>query len=134
MYSIMTDFNYIVDRFDDIQILRYQVPGFEMLPVDQKLYIYYLNQAALAGRDILWDQHYKHNLTIRNVCEAIYNNYTDDKENPDFIFFVAYLKKIWMSNGIHHHYSMDKFIPTCFQNFFFEQINKLSPDQIPLQA
>ncbi len=130
----MTDFNYIVDRFDDIQILRYQVPGFEILPIDQKLYIYYLNQAALAGRDILWDQHYKHNLTIRTICEAIYNNYTDDKERSDFILFVAYLKKIWMSNGVHHHYSMDKFIPTCSQVFFAEQIKKLSPDQIPLQA
>ena len=92
----MTDFNYIVDRFDDCQILRYQVLGFEHLPMDQKLYIYYLNQAALAGRDILWDQHYKHNLTIRKLCEAIYTNYTDDKQKADFVFFVEYLKKIWM--------------------------------------
>ena len=130
----MTDFNYIVDRFGDCQILRYQVPGFEVLPVDQKLYIYYLNQAALAGRDILWDQHYKHNLTIRRICEAIYTTYTDDKEKSDFVLFVEYLKKIWMGNGIHHHYSMDKFIPTCSQRFFAEQITKLSPDHIPLQA
>lgn len=129
----MTDFAYIVDRFDDCQILRYQVPGFESLPVDQKLYMYYLNQAALAGRDILWNQHYKHNLTIRTICEAIYNTYVDDKEKPDFVFFVEYLKKIWMGNGIHHHYSMDKFIPKFSQAFLAEQIYKLTPDQIPLQ-
>lgn len=133
-HVLMTDFNYIVDRFDDCQILRYQVPGFETLPVDQKLYIYYLNQAALAGRDILWDQHYKHNLTIRKLCEAIYTNYTDDKQKADFVFFVEYLKKIWMWNGIHHHYSMDKFIPKFSETFLAEQISKLSLDQIPLQA
>lgn len=119
------DFKYDVDRFADIQVLRYQVPGFENLSLKQKEYVYYLTEAALNGRDILFDQNYEHNLLIRNLCEAIYINFSGDKNNKDFKSFEKYLKQIWFANGIHHHYSMDKFKPDFSKSFLSNQLKNL---------
>ena len=105
-------FEYTVDKFADIEILRYQVPGFNDLSLKQKELIYYLSEAALEGRDILYDQHNKYNLTIRRVLEEIYKNYSGDKSSDDYKKFETYLKQIWMANGIHHHYSETKCCPS----------------------
>ena len=105
------DFNYVVDRFADIEILRYQVPDFENLTLNQKLYVYYLTEAALYGRDIMWDQNGKYNLELRKLLETVYSSYTGDKNTPEFKAFEKYVKQVWFGNGVHHHYSMDKFVP-----------------------
>ncbi|MBR5241055.1 MAG: dihydrofolate reductase, partial [Muribaculaceae bacterium] len=126
-------FNYNVDKFADLQILRYQVPGFEELSLNQKLYIYYLTEAAQEGRDILFDQNGKYNLAIRRTLEAVYQNYKGDKESADYKEFVVYLKRIWFSNGIHHHYATDKFVPGFSQEFFVEQVKALDPTLLPVR-
>lgn len=110
--------NYIAEQFDDIRILRYQVPAFEGLTLKEKLFIYYLSRAALAGRDILWDQNNKYNLRIRRVLEKILRDYRGDREREEFKAFVLYAKKVFFANGIHHHYSMDKFIPVFSKEYF----------------
>lgn len=110
--------NYIAEQFDDIRILRYQVPAFEGLTLKEKLFIYYLSRAALAGRDILWDQNNKYNLRIRRVLEKILRDYRGDRECEEFKAFVLYAKKAFFANGIHHHYSMDKFIPVFSKEYF----------------
>lgn len=104
-------FNYIVDRFADIEVLRYPVPDFESLSLDQKRLVYYLTEAALWGRDILWDQNYKYNLPLRDMLEAVYTSYDGDRDDPQFKAFEKYVKQVEFANGIHHHYSMDKFTP-----------------------
>ena len=104
-------FNYTVDKFYDLEILRYQVPGFDELTLQQKTLAYYLSEAALQGRDILYDQNGRYNLRIRRALEALYLNYKGDKQSDDFLLFEKYLKRVWFSNGIHHHYSEDKFLP-----------------------
>ncbi|MDY4513585.1 MAG: dihydrofolate reductase [Paludibacteraceae bacterium] len=104
-------FNYTVDKFYDLEILRYQVPGFDELTLQQKTLAYYLSEAALQGRDILYDQNGRYNLRIRRALEALYLNYKGDKQSEDFLLFEKYLKRVWFSNGIHHHYSEDKFLP-----------------------
>jgi dipeptidyl-peptidase-3 len=104
-------FEYVVDQFADIRVLRYQVPGFEELALKEKELVYYLTQAGLAGRDIIWDQNYRHNLEIRNALENIYTKYAGDKSTYDWNSFEVYLKRVWFSNGIHHHYSNDKIKP-----------------------
>lgn len=109
---------WIVDRFDDIKVLRYEVPGFAELPLDQKMLVYYLNQAALCGRDILFDQNNKYNLSIRRVLEAVYTDYPGDRTTPEWQAFEKYLKKVWFANGIHHHYSTDKFMPEFSREYF----------------
>lgn len=126
------DFNYSVEHFADLQILRYQVPGFEELTPQQKEMIYYLSQAAIEGRDILYDQNCKHNLCIRRTLEAIYENYQGDKNSADFKNMETYLKRVWFSNGIHHHYSGDKFVPEFSQEFFAEAVKSLNPELLPL--
>lgn len=126
------DFNYNVDRFADIQVLRYQVPGFNDLTLKQKTLVYYLQEAALQGRDILFDQNCKYNLAIRQTLEQIYMNYKGDKESADYKGFLKYLKQVWFANGIHHHYSMDKFTPEFSQNFFDTQVKKLPAAKLPL--
>lgn len=126
-------FNYNVDKFADLQILRYQVPGFEELSLNQKLYIYYLTEAAQEGRDILFDQNGKYNLAIRRTLEAVYQNYNGDKESADYKEFVVYLKRIWFSNGIHHHYAADKFVPGFSQEFFVEQVKAVDPTLLPVK-
>ena len=106
------DFNYTVEQFADLQILRYRVPEIEQLSLQQQEMLYYLTEAALQGRDILYDQNGKYNLAIRQVLEAIYTNPKQDKTSDDFKALELYLKRMWVSNGIHHHYGGDKFVPT----------------------
>lgn len=119
------DFSWVVDRFADVQILRYQVPGFENLSLNRKQLIYWLTEAAIAGRDILWDQNGAYNLKIRKLIEDIYTNYKGDKENADYKALTQYMKQLWMGNGIYHHYSMDKFTPGFSREFLEEQISQL---------
>ena len=126
------DFNYHVDRFADIEVLRYEVPDFNSLSLQQKTMLYYLSQAAQAGRDIIWDQHGKYNLQIRRVLEAIYTSYNGDKNSADFKAFEKYLKQVWFGNGIYHHYSTDKFTPEFSKEFFIEQVNALPADKLHL--
>lgn len=119
------EFNYVVDSFADMQILRYQVPELENLTIKQKELVYYLTEAALHGRDILYDQNGKYNLLVRRTLEAIYENYKGDKTSSDFIAFEVYLKRVWVSNGIHHHYGNDKFIPNFSSDFFENEVKHL---------
>jgi dipeptidyl-peptidase-3 len=128
-----TPFEYIADQFADVEILRYQVPGFEDLSLQQKELIYYLSEAALEGRDILYDQHNKYNLTIRRTLEGIYENYFGDKTTEDFKNFETYLKRVWMANGIHHHYSEDKMIPEFSKEYFAQLINSVDPARMPVK-
>lgn len=125
------NFDYIVDHFADIEVLRYKVPGFEDLTLNQKLLIYYLTEAAIAGRDILWDQNGKYNLEMRQLLESIYNNYKGDRSSADFKAFEKYLKQVWFGNGLHHHYSMDKFTPEFSESFFDTAVASLPETQRP---
>ena len=111
-------FNYIVDKFYDLEILRYQVPEFDSLSLQQKTLIYHLTEAALHGRDILYDQNGRYNLRIRRALEALYTQYKGDKTSEEFINFEKYLKRVWFANGIHHHYASDKFQPEFSQEWF----------------
>ena len=123
------EFNYVNDRFADIEVLRYKVPGFEELSLNQKQLIYYLNEAALWGRDILWDQNCKYNLPIRYMLEDVYNNYSGDREtDKEYKAFETYLKQVWFANGIHHHYSTDKFVPEFSREFLEGELAKLPAD------
>ncbi len=115
---------WVVDRFDDIKILRYEVPEFENQSLNDKLLIYYLAESAKCGRDILFDQNFKYNLTIRRALENIYTSYDGNKECPEFKAMEKYLKKVWLANGIHHHYSNDKFKPEFSREWFSEQWDK----------
>ena len=112
------NFQWQIDRFDDINVLRYQVPDFDSLTPRQKEFIYYLSQAAVSGRDILFDQNCKYNLPVRRTLEAIYTTYTGDKNSADWKAFEKYLKKVWFANGVHHHYSGDKFKPEFSADYF----------------
>ncbi|MEC4115117.1 dipeptidyl-peptidase 3 family protein [Myroides pelagicus] len=114
----VTEFKYSVDKFADIEVLRYQIPGWDDLTLKEKELVYYLSQAGYVGRDIMWDQNYKHNLKIRKALESIYTNYKGDKSTEDWSSFVTYLKRVWFSNGIHHHYSNDKIKPAFGQAYF----------------
>lgn len=127
------NFDYHVDRFADIEVLRYEVPGFNDLSLQQKTMIYYLTQAAQAGRDIIWDQHGKYNLQLRHLLENIYTSYNGDRNSKDFKAFEKYLKQVWFGNGIYHHYSTDKFTPEFSQAFFTEQVKALPADKLPLK-
>lgn len=125
------DFDYTVDRFADIEVLRYKVPDFEKLTPQQRILIYYLTEAALTGRDMLWDQNGKYNLAIRDLIENVYKAYDGDRENADFKALETYLKQIEFANGIHHHYSMDKFTPAFSREFLAENVAKLPADKQP---
>lgn len=114
-----------IDRFADIEVLRYEVPCFESLSLKQKELVYYLTEAALWGRDIMWDQNCKYNLQIRELCEEIYKNYKGDKDDQNWKAFEQYLKQIWFANGIHHHYSNAKFRPGFSQEWLVKQIDSL---------
>src|SRR5690606_26661788 len=116
-----TAFEYKVDQFADLQILRYQIPGWDELNLKEQTFVYYLTQAGLEGRDIMWDQNYRHNLKIRKALENIYSNFDGDKSTEDWKNFETYLKRVWFSNGIHHHYSNDK-LPTVFSQDYFEEL------------
>lgn len=128
-----TTFSYCDERFADLQLLRYRVDGFEQLSLKQKKLVYFLSQAAIYGRDILWDQNGKFNLKIRKTLEAIYTEYTGDRNCQDFQEMTVYLKRIWFSNGIHHHYGCDKFPANFSESFFKEALMTISPDKLPLQ-
>lgn len=118
--EVSQDFDYNVEQFADIKILRYQVPGWDQLSLKEQKLVYYLTQAGLAGRDIMWDQNYRHNLKIRNALENIYKNYKGDKTSENWSAFETYLKRVWFSNGIHHHYSNDKIKPEFSADYLKE--------------
>jgi dipeptidyl-peptidase-3 len=126
------DFKWQVDQFSDLRILRYQVPEFDELPLAQKELIYYLSEAALCGRDIVTAQNYKHNLTIRKTLDAIVEGYTGDRTDPQWEQFMVYTKRVWFSNGIHHHYSTDKFIPGFTADYFATLIKGSVGVEFPL--
>lgn len=125
-------FDYTVEQFADLQILRYRVPGFENLSLQQKELVYYLTEAALQGRDILFDQNGKYNLRIRRTLEAVYTGYEGDKNTPDFKAMEVYLKRVWFSNGIHHHYGSEKFVPGFAPEFFKEAVLSVDASTLPL--
>ncbi|MUP36733.1 dipeptidyl-peptidase 3 family protein [Labilibaculum euxinus] len=125
-------FQYQTEQFADIKILRYQVPGFEELSLSQKELIYYLAEAARCGRDILFDQNNKNNLSIRRTLEAIAKSYNGDRESDEFKSFLVYAKRVWFSNGIHHHYSMDKFMPEFSEEYFGELLSNTNYELLPL--
>ncbi len=127
------EFNYNVDKFYDLEILRYQVPGFEELTLQQKTLAYYLSEAALQGRDILYDQNGRYNLRIRRTLESLYTNYAGSRDSDEFLKLEKYLKRVWFSNGIHHHYSEDKFLPEFTQEWFCnacKEANVTIPEEI----
>lgn len=127
------EFNYMVDKFADLEILRYQVPGFELLSLRQKQLLYHLSEAALMGRDILFDQNGRYNLAIRRTLEVIYTDYKGDRENPEFKALETYLKRVWFSSGIHHHYALDKFQPEFSAEFFMNCLHQVDASKLPLQ-
>lgn len=130
----MKEFSYIVDQFADLQILRYQVPGFANLSLRQKQLLYHLSEAALMGRDILFDQNGRYNLVIRRTLEAVYLYGKVDKSSADYQAFEVYLKRVWFANGIHHHYGEDKFIPGFSEAFFDAVVRSVDASLLPLKA
>ncbi|MCM1310599.1 MAG: dipeptidyl peptidase 3 [Bacteroides sp.] len=122
------EIDYTVDRFADIEVLRYTVPDFDSLSINQKRLVYYLTEAALAGRDIIWDQNCAANLPIRDLIEGVYQNYSGDKNDENFKAFETYVKQVEFANGIHHHYSMDKFQPAFTREWLDAQIGEQKPE------
>jgi len=118
--KVSEEFDFNVEQFADIKILRYQIPGWDNLSLKEQKLVYYLTQAGLAGRDIMWDQNYRHNLKIRKALENVYANYSGDKTSDDWKAFEVYLKRVWFSNGIHHHYSNDKLKPEFSKDYLNE--------------
>lgn len=125
-------FQYAGERFADIQMLRYQVPGFDELTLRQKTLIYYLSQASLLGRDILWNQNGRFNLRLRRILEAVYTHFSGDRSSADFAAFAVYMKRVWFSNGIHHHYGCEKFQPGFTQEFLHQALEQLQAGHIAL--
>lgn len=128
------EFKFLSEQFADLKIMRYQVTGFDALSLKQKELVYYLSQAALCGRDILFDQNYKYNLAIRRTLEQIVENYKGDRESEEFGKFMVYTKRVWFSNGIHHHYSRDKFYPEVSQDYFASLIRETNADGFPMHT
>ena len=125
-------FDYTVEQFADLQLLRYKVHGFEELPLKQKELVYYLHEAALQGRDILFDQNGKYNLIIRQMLETVYQDYQGDRADTNFVNMETYLKRVWFSNGIHHHYASDKFVPGFTPEFFKAALQSVDVAKLPL--
>lgn len=125
------NFKYDVEQFSDLRMLRYRIPGFEELTLKQKELLYYLAEAALAGKDIIWDQNYKYNLTVRKTIENIVSTYNGDKNSAEWNKFLVYAKRVWFSNGIHHHYSSIKFIPECSEKYFVELVKNSDAGSFP---
>ena len=125
-------FDYTVEQFADLQLLRYKVHGFEELPLKQKELVYYLSEAALHGRDILFDQNGKYNLIIRKMLETVYTDYQGDRTDTNFVNLEIYLKRVWFSNGIHHHYGADKFVPGFTPEFFKKALESVGEDKLPI--
>ncbi len=132
--SASSDFNYIADRFADIQVLRFKVPGFEELSLDDKELAYYLYEAGLCGRDIFYDQKYRHGLLVRKTLETVLNSYTGDKRTTEWKLFEEYCNRVFFANGIHHHYSGAKMLPTCSLEYFTSLIVNSDPSQLPLNG
>ncbi len=128
------NFDYFVEQFADIKVLRYEIPGFEELTLKEKKLVYYLTQAGLAGRDIIWDQNYRHNLLIRKGLENINSRFTGDRNTEDFKAFKEYLKRVWFSNGIHHHYSNDKIKPAFSREYFDRELLLKSYTILPYEV
>ena len=126
-------FQYVVDQFADLQILRYKVAGFDELSLEQKILVYYLSEAALEGRDILFDQNGKYNLRIRKLLEAVYTHFKGDRSTAEFKAFEVYLKRVWFSNGIHHHYACDKFVPGFSEGYLREIMTGIDSSLLPLK-
>lgn len=126
-----TQFKYVIDEFADIKVMRYQIPGWEDLTLKQQEYLYYLSEAAKCGRDILWDQNYKYNLTVRRTLENILSSFKDKREGKEWAEFEVYAKRVFFSNGIHHHYSEDKIMPTFSKDYFKSLIKASSPNAFP---
>jgi len=127
------DFQYQTEQFSDIKILRYKVPGFEELSLSKKTLIFHLSEAAKCGRDILFDQNNKDNLYVRRCLECIYTSYLGDKECHNYKAFLVYIKRVWFSNGVHHHYSMDKFFPDFDEEYFGELIANSNHELLPIK-
>lgn len=130
---VADDFKYNNERFADLQMLRYKVPGFDQLSLRQKTLVYYLSEAALCGRDILFDQNGAYNLRIRKMLETVYTDYQGDRSSADFKAMETYLKQVWFSNGIHHHYGCHKFTPHFTQEFFRRALRGVDATKLPLQ-
>ena len=130
--QVEDNFNYTVEQFADLQLLRFKVHGFEELPLKQKELVYYLSEAALQGRDILFDQNGKYNLIIRKMLEVVYTDYQGDRTDANFKGFETYLKRVWFSNGIHHHYAADKFVPGFTPEFFKSALESVDASKLPL--
>lgn len=126
-------FKYFIDQFADMRVLRYRLPDFEKLSFDDRLVIYYLSQAALAGRDIFWDQNFRYNLKIRKTLEAIIDSYDGERDTDEFREFITYAKRVFFANGIHHHYSSDKMIPGCSPDYFASLVRHSDPSVLPLE-
>ncbi len=124
----------LLDSFADLQILQYDLPGWDQLDLRQKTFIYYLSEASLAGRDIIYDQHCKYNLTVRKTLEAIFNTYKGDRTTADWKAFEVYAKRVWFSNGIHHHYNESKFVPACSKEYFSSLVQASDAAALPLSA
>ena len=124
--STTKNFKYVTEKFADLQMIRYQIPGFEKLTLDQKKLVYFLSQAGLSGRDIIYDQNYKYNLKIRTALENVLTTYQGDKSSEDWENFTVYLKRIWFSNGIHHHYGMEKIMPDFSRTYFESLLSQTS--------
>ena len=127
------EFEYKVDEFADISVLRYKIPDWDQLELSDKKLVYYLTQAGLSGRDIIWDQNYKHNLAIRNALESIYTNYEGKRSSEDWKDFETYIKRVWFANGIHHHYSMDKMKPD-FSKAYLEELLAATDTELKQEA
>lgn len=128
------EFRWVVDTFDDVRVLRYKVPGFEQLPLEEKKLIYYLSEAALSGRDIMFDQNFKYNLLIRRTLEALYTDWSGDRDSDEWKAVEKYLKKVWFANGIHHHYGCNKFRAEFSRSFFDSAVRSLNFDLLPQEA
>ena len=123
-------FRYLADEFADLKVIRYRIPGWDSLTLQQKEYIYHLSEAAKAGRDIFWDQNFKHGIKIRKALEGIFENYSGEKESSDWKEFVVYAKRVFFSNGIHHHYAEEKFIPGCSQEYFAKLMDESEQSEL----
>ena len=123
-------FRYLADEFADLKVIRYRIPGWDSLTLQQKEYIYHLSEAAKAGRDIFWDQNFKHGIKIRRALEGIFENYSGEKDSYDWKEFVVYAKRVFFSNGIHHHYAEEKFIPGCSQEYFAKLMDESGQSEL----
>ena len=131
MNASTDDFKYTDEKFADIQMLRYKVTDFEKLTLRQKILVYYLSEAALYGRDILFDQNGAYNLRIRKMLETVYCEYKGNRNTDDFQAMTTYLKRVWFSNGIHHHYGCEKFVPGFSQEFFRNALKSVNRKNLP---